>query len=413
MGFKRCCPGFFIIFMFFMSGAVQASEDSSRLQVSLITCDPGAELYSVFGHTALRIVDTASGTDIAYNFGTFNFDDPDFYSKFVRGKLMYFLSQQSFQDFLYEYDYFKRGVREQVLHFPGNEKENIQQALFENLRDENRYYKYDFFYDNCATRLRDIIFRSNKDSLATPAVIEHEGKTFRDYLHNYLSRAKMSWTTLGIDLLLGVGADKKMGVAASMFLPDYLSRGIASSNTDLGKLVEKDIVHLSNIQPTPEKLPFWQEPLFFFLFLSFLVILPSFFRTNRMQAFQLVMDKFIYLVSGSLGLILLFMWFGTDHLSFANNLNLVWAMPLNVVAAFAIGKEGKAWQWYFKAFSLLLLFFCVVVMLQPDMINFSVYPLIAVLSFRSWIHGRAEKNVKALVKADSSVGNLAYEKTKG
>lgn len=86
-----------------------AASDSSRLQVSLITCAPGAELYSVFGHTALRIVDSAANTDIIYNYGTFNFDDPDFYSKFVRGKLMYFLSQQSFADFLYEYAYFKEG----------------------------------------------------------------------------------------------------------------------------------------------------------------------------------------------------------------------------------------------------------------------------------------------------------------
>ena len=82
------------------SGSSHAASDSSRLQVSLITCAPGAELYSVFGHTALRIVDTAANTDIIYNYGTFNFDDPDFYSKFVRGKLMYFLSHQSFPDFL-------------------------------------------------------------------------------------------------------------------------------------------------------------------------------------------------------------------------------------------------------------------------------------------------------------------------
>ena len=98
-----------------IAGSSHAAPDSSRLQVSLITCAPGAELYSVFGHTALRIVDTAANTDIIYNYGTFNFDDPDFYSKFVRGKLMYFLSQQSFPDFLYEYAYFKRGVTEQVL----------------------------------------------------------------------------------------------------------------------------------------------------------------------------------------------------------------------------------------------------------------------------------------------------------
>jgi hypothetical protein len=104
----------------------QAAPDSSSLQISLITCAPGAELYSVFGHTALRIVDSAANTDIIYNYGTFNFDDPDFYSKFVRGKLMYFLSQQSFPDFLYEYAYFKRGVTEQVLQLSPTEKKEMQ-----------------------------------------------------------------------------------------------------------------------------------------------------------------------------------------------------------------------------------------------------------------------------------------------
>jgi len=406
--------GFLIgVLMLLMSGSAHAMSDSSRLQVSLITCAPGAELYSVFGHTAMRILDPAAGTDIVYNFGTFNFDDPDFYTKFVRGKLMYFLSQQSFPEFLYEYDYFKRGVKEQVLHFSEEEKKEIQLALFENLRDENRFYKYDFLYDNCATRLRDIIFRTNKANAFEPPVFADQGTTFRDYLHNYLSRAEMQWTTLGIDLLLGVGADKKMSTSECMFLPDYLAQGVGLAFTDQGKLVTKDTVHLPDAQPKPASVPIWQTPLFFFSFLSFLVILPSFSRSKKMQAFQLVMDKVIYLLSGSLGILLLFMWFGTDHLSFANNLNLVWAMPLNFFAAFTIGKGRSVFKPYFKAYSLLLLMLCVLLMLQPHMINFALYPLIVVLSFRSWLHGRTEKNVKALVKADSSSGNLADERTKG
>lgn len=395
-----------------MSGSVAASQDSSRLQVSLITCSPGAELYSVFGHTALRIFDSTAGTDIVYNYGTFDFDDPDFYTKFVRGKLMYFLSQQSFPEFLYEYAYFKRGVKEQVLHFSEKEKKELQLFLFENLRDENRFYKYDFLYDNCATRLRDIIFRTNKANAFEPPPFGDQGSTFRDYLHNYLSRAEMQWTTLGIDLLLGIGADKKMSTAASMFLPDYLAQGAGLAMIGQGKLVEKEHVHLPDAQPTPVSLPFWQTPLFFFSFLSFLVVLPSFLGSQKLKAFQLVMDKLIFLVSGSLGLILLFMWFGTDHLSFANNMNLFWAMPLNLVAAFAIGKAGKLWKIYFKTYAVLLLVLGVLLMLQPHLINVALYPFIAVLSFRAWLNARTEKNVKGFVRPDSSSGNLAFEGTK-
>ena len=377
--------------MLLAAGSSHAAPDSSRLQVSLITCAPGAELYSVFGHTALRIVDSAANTDIIYNYGTFNFDDPDFYSKFVRGKLMYFLSQQSFPDFLYEYAYFKRGVTEQVLQLNQTEKKEIQSILFQNVREENRYYKYDFLFDNCATRLRDIIFRANKDNAFEPTAFAENRATFRDYLHNYLSRAEMQWTTLGIDLLLGIGADKTMTTPESMFLPDYLAQGVSQSVQGTAKLVERDQVHLPNAQELPIKLPFWQTPLFFFSFLAFLVILPSFFRSNGMVSFQSIMDRIIFVLSGLLGLVLLFMWFGTDHQSFANNINLVWAMPINLLVAFSLIRPRKWLKKYLRYYGLLLLLLMIPVLLQPGIINVGLCPLILVLSFRSWMLSKDEK----------------------
>jgi hypothetical protein len=373
------------------AGSSHAAPDSSRLQVSLITCAPGAELYSVFGHTALRIVDSAANTDIIYNYGTFNFDDPDFYSKFVRGKLMYFLSQQSFPDFLYEYAYFKRGVTEQVLQLSATEKKDIQRSLFENVREENRYYKYDFLYDNCATRLRDIIFKTNKNDAFEPPAFAEQGTTFRDYLHNYLSRAEMQWTTLGIDLLLGVGADKAMTTAECMFLPDYLAQGVSLAVQGQAKLIERNQEHLPNAQEPPVKLPFWQTPLFFFSLLAFLVVLPSFFKSNALASFQSVMDRIIFVLSGLLGLLLLFMWFGTDHQSFANNINLVWAMPINLLIAFSLSKLRKWLKTYLMFYSLLLLVLMIPALLHPGIINFGLYPLIVVLSFRSWMLSKDEK----------------------
>ena len=374
-----------------IAGSSHAAPDSSRLQVSLITCAPGAELYSVFGHTALRIVDTAANTDIIYNYGTFNFDDPDFYSNFVRGKLMYFLSQQSFPDFLYEYAYFKRGVTEQVLQLSPAEKKEIQHSLFDNVREENRYYKYDFLYDNCATRLRDIIFKTNKENAFEPSAFAENATSFRDYLHNYLSRAEMQWTTLGIDLLLGIGADKTMTTAECMFLPDYLAQAVSLAVKGNGKLVERDQVHLPNAQELPVKLPFWKTPLFCFSILSFLVILPSFLRSKGMVSFQSIMDRVIFVVSGLLGLVLLFMWFGTDHQSFANNINLLWAMPINLLVAFGLNRPQQWLKKYLRYYSLLLLVLMVAVLLHPGIINLGWYPLILVLSFRSWMLSRDEK----------------------
>jgi hypothetical protein len=114
---KRLLIASVFLFSFLPPHAAKAQQDSSGLQISLLTCSPGAELYSVFGHNALRIVDSAAGTDIVYNYGTFDFNDPDFYTKFIRGKLLYFVSQVNYSDFLFEYQYFKRGVKEQVLNY--------------------------------------------------------------------------------------------------------------------------------------------------------------------------------------------------------------------------------------------------------------------------------------------------------
>jgi hypothetical protein len=316
---------------------------------------------------------------------------------------MYFLSQQSFPDFIYEYAYFKRGVTEQVLQLSATEKKEIQHSLFENVREENRYYKYDFLYDNCATRLRDIIFKTNKVDAFEPPAFAEQGTTFRDYLHNYLSRAEMQWTTLGIDLLLGVGADKAMTTAECMFLPDYLAQGVSLTAQGQSKLVERNQEHLPNAQDPPVKLPFWQTPLFFFAILAVTVVLPSFFRSNALASFQSVMDRIIFVLSGLLGLLLLFMWFGTDHQSFAYNINLVWAMPFNLLVAFSLNRPVKWLKTYLRVYSLLLLVLMIPVLLYPGIINFGLYPLIVVLSFRSWMLCKDEKNVKALMAVDTSL----------
>ena len=249
----------------------KAQEEPSALRISLITCTPGAELYSVFGHNALRIVDSAAGTDIAYNFGTFNFDDPDFYTKFVRGKLQYYLSQENFNDFLYAYQYFKRGVSEQVLNLTEKEKKEIQRALFENLTEENRYYKYDFFYDNCSTRLRDIIFKTKSNQAFNPPQFVANGLTFRDHLHTYLDRAEMKWTRLGIDLILGLKADRKMSVSNAMFLPEFLAKGVNATEVNGQKLVIEENTLLPDQQPTPTRDSFLLTPFFIFLIMNLYV----------------------------------------------------------------------------------------------------------------------------------------------
>jgi hypothetical protein len=212
---------------------------------------------------------------------------------------------------------------------------------------------------------------------------------------------------------LGIGADKTMTTAECMFLPDYLAQGVSLAYKGNAKLVERNQEHLLNAQDLPIKLPFWQTPLFFFSFLAFLVVLPSFFSSKAMVSFQSIMDRIIFVLSGLLGLLLLFMWFGTDHQSFANNLNLVWAMPINLLVAFSLNRTRKWLKIYLRYYSFLLLLLMIPVLLQPGIINTGLFPLILVLSFRSWMLGGMKKNVKALKPMDTSLEKLSFEKTKG
>jgi hypothetical protein len=381
---KKLFAACFTVYFLLQLGFAKAETDSSAIRISLLTCTPGAELYSVFGHSALRVVDSAAGTDIVYNYGTFDFNDPDFYTKFLRGKLMYFVSQVSYPDFIFEYQYFKRGVVEQALHLSPIKKKKIQSFLFENIREENRYYKYDFLYDNCTTRLRDIIFQKEENSIVEVPMIVESGQTFRDHLHYYLNRAEMKWTALGIDLLLGIGADMPMDNMESMFLPDFLMKGISSATVDNVKLESDKIIQVNDLQSIPLQSSFFVTPLFIISLLSFLLLIPSFgFIKNT--TLGLLADRILFISTGLLGIFLLFMWLGTDHESFSKNINLIWAFPLNIFFSFRLNAVNKRMQQFFKIWSLMILILIAVSLSFLGMINMALYPLMLLMSYRYWM----------------------------
>jgi uncharacterized protein DUF4105 len=229
---KKIIAAIFLIWFFH---GLHAQQDSScNIRISLLTCSPGEELYSTFGHSALRVVDRSNNTDIIYNYGTFDFDDPSFYSKFTRGKLLYFVSVQKFESFLEEYQYYQRGIIEQVLDLSCPEKAKLVSALQENAKEENKYYKYDFIVDNCTTRLRDIVFKNANATINTRDIRLNDKITFRNLIHKYLDSSYQYWSKLGIDILLGTPLDKKLTNSEAMFLPDYLMKGFDSTSISDG-----------------------------------------------------------------------------------------------------------------------------------------------------------------------------------
>ncbi|MBL7807773.1 MAG: DUF4105 domain-containing protein, partial [Saprospiraceae bacterium] len=137
------------------AGIAQTLSDSA--QISLMTVAPGEFVYSTFGHSAIRVKDPGTRFDRCYNYGTFDFEQPNFLLKFCQGKLLYNLDIESYRSFEYGNLQDRRTMQEQVLNINQEQKQRLFDLLQENYKEENRYYKYDFFYDNCATRIRDIV----------------------------------------------------------------------------------------------------------------------------------------------------------------------------------------------------------------------------------------------------------------
>ncbi|MGM0650771.1 MAG: DUF4105 domain-containing protein, partial [Bacteroidota bacterium] len=197
------------------------SELSEKSEISLLTCAPGEQLYSVFGHTAIRVSDPEEEVDMVFNYGTFDFNTPFFYLKFGHGSLDYLLSVSSFKQFMREYFVGSRSVWEQELNMKLSEKKQLFRDLKVNAKPENRAYQYDFFYDNCATRVRDILLEQHENKKLTFRNADKAGNvTFREAIHPYLETKP--WTKIGIDLILGIPADESTDSLSIMFLPDHL-----------------------------------------------------------------------------------------------------------------------------------------------------------------------------------------------
>ncbi len=370
-----------LILISFIYQNANAQQDSAcHLRISLLTCAPGAELYSTFGHTALRIQDSTTGLDIVYNYGTFWFEDPQFYTKFVRGKLDYSLSVDKFPDFMYEYQYFQRSVQEQELNLTCAQKGQIITALNINMQGANRYYKYDFVYDNCTTRVRDLIFRSLPGSSVKNRLVP-EGTTARNLIHSYLDKGGEPWSKLGIDILLGAKLDKPVGDKVAMFLPEYLLKGIDSATINQQQPVIKQKRTLLDaetpIEPTGKWVPFIVFTLVC-VALASLYFLPS----AKAQRVARIVDSFLLYLTGLLGLLLVFMWWGTDHRMTKDNYNLLWALPTNFVAVLFLWRS-PSWlaKYFYFAFALTALLLISWFWL-PQELNVSLVPFVFLMLYR-------------------------------
>ncbi|MBP6022304.1 Lnb N-terminal periplasmic domain-containing protein [Ferruginibacter sp.] len=358
------------------------AQDSSHIRISLLTCTPGNELYSIFGHSAFRVVDSSKAfndgsRDIVFNYGTFNFDDEGFYLKFARGKLLYYVSIENFEDFKYMYQATNRGITEQVLNLTAAEKINVSQFLITNLKEENKYYKYDFFFDNCTTRLRDII-KKNHDSSFTIKPVMPVGTTFRQAIYQYLDKGKQPWSKLGIDILLGKPCDGVMTAEQMQFLPDNLMISLDSVSHPL-ILSHQNLYALND---NANEGPFF-TPFVVFVLVLIVIAALSFVKNKYVQIFLQGFDGILFFSTGLLGIILIFMWTSTDHSMTKDNFNLLWAWPTHFVASFFVTSK-KSWVKKYFAFTAAAL---AIVLLAwfflPQHMNTGLIPFVLLLIYRS------------------------------
>ena len=362
--------------------ALPADRDSSRLRISLLTCTPGEELYSTFGHSAFRVIDSNSVSDIVYNYGTFNFDDEGFYLKFVRGKLLYYISPESFAGFKQDKQFENRGITEQVLNLTASEKISIRHFLNENLKEENRYYKYDFFFDNCTTRLRDILhniprIKKQPDSNFCQKPVMPPGTTFRQAIHQYLDQNGQRWSELGIDILLGLPCDAVMTVEQMQFLPDNLMKSLDSSRQTMVLSHQNLYPVLQNDKNTT------LTPLVIFSLLLLSIILISLIRSKWANYFLQGFDGLVFFITGVLGIIIILMWTATDHSMCKNNFNLLWAWPMHTVMAFFISSKKRWVQLYFTFTAIGYLLVLLLWFFLPQQMNPGLIPILILLIYRS------------------------------
>lgn len=328
-----------LLLFFSVSANAQFAQLSEASEISIITIGPGAELYDKFGHSAFRIQDSINGMDVVFNYGEYDFNTPNFYLKFAQGKLLYQLGVDYYKNFYPRYVAQNRWMKEQVLNLTHSEKQELSDFLWNNARPENKKYKYDFFYDNCATKMRDVVWTVLGKQLEFNDDHIIEELTFRQLIQ--LNLEANSWGSLGIDTALGAIIDTKAKPIEYQFLPEYVFQGAANAyinrNGEKVSLVKTTNTLYKN-NPTPPQSNFSLSPLFILGLIGALIVFITYrdFKTNKRSRY---LDLIIFLSTGIIGILLFLLWFATDHSATANNYNLLWAFPISIFVIVAVAKK--------------------------------------------------------------------------
>ena len=377
------------IFLCVMNVKAQQVSISDSAVVSLLTCSPGEEVYSKFGHTAIRIADRNNNIDVIFNYGIFSFETSNFYYKFIKGETDYQLGIYDTRNFLPEYAQRNSMVVEQVLNLSPAEKRDLFNLLMQNYLPENRTYRYNFIFDNCATRPRDKILASLHGYVKFQE--NYESKTFRQLVGSYVGND--TWLKFGIDLVFGIRADRIATESESMFLPEVLmgefqTAQITARVGGTKKLISERRILVQKID-TKEESTFWLfKPMAFSILLLIIGSAITFWDTKRRYYYR-PFDAFLFGLTGVAGLIIAYLMFFSLHPLVKSNLNILWLNPLSllIVSLLWVRRLRVALFFYqiINVVFLLAALFTFAISVQS--INIAAYPIIVLLLMRSvsWI----------------------------
>lgn len=319
---RKLCLQFFALFLltWFSPNKLKAQDSSkAALQISILTCAPGEDVYTAWGHTAIRIVDSVNQTDVVYNFGTFDFNTPNFLAEFVKGNLQYFLSPEYFQNFLLQYQYEGRSIKEQVLSLTNAEKIKWQNALQKNLEGSNRYYLYNFITDNCTTRVKDGLYHFTSNQVPASSI-----KSFRTHVVEAPYQQGIPWIGLGIDILLGAVSDKAPSAMQAGFLPDLLYAQIAAQPNSIIREAAYDFSRPLTRKPS--------DPIYFILGFFVLYLFLAKWNARWSVLTAKFLDVFLLFSFGLGGLLLVYMSLFSLHTACHENWNILWLHPFYWIA---------------------------------------------------------------------------------
>jgi len=371
----------FSLVLFPKAYSIQLSPES---KISLLTCAPGDEIYSYFGHSAVRINDPQVGIDFVFNYGVFSFDTPNFIWRFTKGETDYMLYGYRMASFMEEYQKDQRSVYEQVLNISQSEKQSLFDALVENAKKENRVYRYRHFSDNCSTRVRDQFEKCVNHQLQYDN-LQDTKLTYRNLVDQCVPGN--SWNGLGIKLALGIPADKVTTYSQKMFLPNYLMNSMASA------VVVKDGVKVPFVLPKTTLFDAKRISSGFSLSspaivvnLFFLCVVFLTFIEYRRKKRMIWLDFMVFFLIGFAGILLSFLCFISVTEATGWNLNLVWALPTHIIFAFLwlIPSLRPKLDWYLKFTAGIVLLFLITMVLLPQSFHWLVVPICLTILMRTY-----------------------------